>query len=59
MKDTVTRRIPRKLENEARALFPDVPADVVARKMYEVGLQITKAGNASNGPRMTAEWEMT
>ena len=56
---TVTRRIPRSLEQEARAMFPDVPADVVARRMYEAGLQITKARTPSSGLRMVAEWEMT
>lgn len=54
MKDTVTRRIPRALEEEARALLPDVPADTVARRMYEAGLETTKKLRAKD-----TVWEMT
>ena len=54
MKDTVTRRIPRALEEEARALLPDVPADTVAKRMYEKGLEVTKKQRAKD-----TVWEMT
>ena len=51
---TVTRRIPRALEEEAKALLPDVPADTVAKRMYEKGLEVTKKQRAKD-----TVWEMT